>query len=171
MQGMKIMLNDELDLWYLLSDCVDELRDAVILSHSDRQVSEFMALTARQLQLLRAVCRLTRHKPEGISLKTLAEDLKLSSSAVSLMVEALVQKDELERTQCDWDRRMVLIRISPRGRVAITGVRDKLRRAMKDYLADMSATEQSRTVEMLERLLKRIRDYSQQFKTPRPPSC
>ena len=46
------MLKDELDLWYLLSDCVDELRDVVILSHSERQVSEFMALTARQVRLL-----------------------------------------------------------------------------------------------------------------------
>lgn len=165
---MIIMLNDELDLWYLLSDCVDELRDAVILSHTDRQVSEFMALTARQLQLLRVVCRLTRNNAEGISLKRLAEELKLSSSAVSLMVEALVQKDELERLQCSRDRRMVLIRLSPRGRVAINGVRDKLRRAMKDYIADMSESEQSRTVEMLERLLTRIRSYSRQFKTAHP---
>ena len=164
------MLKDELDLWYLLSDCVDELRDAVILSHSDRQVSEFMALTARQLRLLRAVCRLTRDNAEGISLKMLAEEMKLSSSAVSLMVETLVQKDELERLHSPRDRRMVLIRISPRGRVAINGVREKLRRAMKDYLADMSESEQLRTVEVLERLLTRIRNYSHQVETPRPPS-
>ena len=162
------MLKDELDLWYLLSDCVDELRDAVILSHTERQVSEFMALTARQVRLLRAVCRLTRDNAEGISLKMLAEELKLSSSAVSLMVETLVQKDELERLHSSRDRRMVLIRLSPRGRVAVTGVRDKLRRAMADFLADMSVAEQDRTVEMLEQLLRRIRSYSQQFRTPRP---
>ena len=167
---MKIMLNDELDLWYLLSDCVDELRDAVIMSHTDRQVSEFMALTARQLRLIQAVCRLTRDNAEGISLKTLAEELRLSSSAVSLMVETLVQKDELERLQCSWDRRMVLIRLSPRGRVAVTGVREKLRRAMKEFIADMSGAEQERTVEMLERLLARIRHYSKQFEPP-PPTC
>ena len=167
---MKIMLNDELDLWYLLSDCVDELRDAVIMSHTDRQVSEFMALTARQLRLIQAVCRLTRDNTDGISLKTLAEELKLSSSAVSLMVETLVQKDKLERLQCSWDRRMVLIRLSPRGRVAVTGVREKLRRAMKEFLGDMSAAEQERTVEMLERLLSRIRMYSRPFKEP-PPTC
>ena len=160
------MLNDELDLWYLLSDCVDELRDAVIMSHNDRQVSEFMALTARQLRLIQTVCRLTRDNAEGISLKTLAEELKLSSSAVSLMVETLVQKDELERLQCSRDRRMVLIRLSPRGRVAVTGVREKLRRAMKEFLADMSQAEQERTVEMLERLLNRIRSYSRQTQTP-----
>jgi len=164
------MLKDELDLWYLLSDCVDELRDAVILSHSDRQVSEFMALTARQLRLIQAVCRLTRYNTDGISLKTLATELKLSSSAVSLMVESLVQKDELERLHSSRDRRMVLIRLSPRGRKAITGVREKLRRMMKDSLADMSEVERERTVEMLERLLNRIRSSSTRFQT-RQSSC
>ena len=166
--GMKIMLNDELDLWYLLSDCVDGLRDAVILSHTDREVSEFMALTARQLRLIQAVCRLTRDNAEGISLKMLAEELKLSSSAVSLMVETLVQKDELERLHSSRDRRMVLIRLSPRGRVAVTGVREKLRLAMKEFLADMSNAEQERTVEMLERLLTRIRGYTRHGKNPPP---
>lgn len=162
------MLKDELDLWYLLSDCVDELRDVVILSHTERQVSEFMALTARQVRLLRAVCRLTRDNAEGISLKTLAEELKLSSSAVSLMVESLVQKDELERLHSSEDRRMVLIRLSPRGRVALTGVREKLRRAMKEFLSGMSDAEQERTVEMLERLLGRIRHYSRQSDGRKP---
>ena len=165
------MLKDELDLWYLLSDCVDELREAVILSHADRQVSEFMALTARQLRLVQAVCRLTRGEPEGISLKVLARELKLSSSAVSLMVESLVQKDELERLQSSRDRRMVLIRLSPRGREAVDRVREKLRRAMKDFLADMSGAEQERTVEMLERLLDRIRIYARQDKIPPPSAC
>ena len=164
------MLNDELDLWYLLSDCVDELREAVILSHADRQVSEFMALTARQLRLIQAVCRLTRGNSEGISLKTLARELELSSSAVSLMVETLVQKDELERLQSSRDRRMVLIRLSPRGQTAVDGVREKLRRAMKEFLADMSDAEQERTVEMLERLLVRIRSFSRHGKNPPPPA-
>ena len=164
------MLNDELDLWYLLSDCVDELRDVVILSHTDRQVSEFMALTARQLRLIQAVCRLTRGNSEGISLKTLARELELSSSAVSLMVETLVQKDELERLQSSRDRRMVLIRLSPRGQTAVDGVREKLRRAMKEFLADMSDAEQERTVEMLERLLVRIRSFSRHGKNPPPPA-
>ena len=159
------MPEEELYLWYLLSDCVDELRDAVIFSHSDREVSEFMALTARQLRLIQAVCRLTRDNAEGISLKMLAAELKLSSSAVSLMVEALVRKDELERLHSSRDRRMVLIRLSPRGRVAITGVREKLRGIMKDFLSGMSEAEQKRTVEMLERLLSRIRSSASQFQT------
>lgn len=154
------MLNDELQLWYLLADCVDELREAVILSHSDRQVSEFMALTARQIQLIQAVCRLTRNDQEGTSLKELAEELHLSSSAVSLMVENLVQKDELERLHSSRDRRKVLIRLSPRCSKAIYGVREKLRRTMKTFLDGMPDAEQRHTVETLERLLECIRSHT-----------
>lgn len=155
-----IMLEDELQLWYLLSDCVDELREKFVVSHFERQVSEFMALTARQLQLIQTVGRLTRNNDEGISLKKLAEELHLSSSAVSLMVETLVQKNELERLHSERDRRMVLIRISPRGREATIRIRASLRRIMKEYLDSMSAVERDRTVEMLEKLLNMVRSRS-----------
>lgn len=154
------MLEDKLRLWYLLSDCVDELREKVMLSHPERLVSEFMALTARQLQLIQTVGKLTRDNEEGISLKRLAEELHLSSSAVSLMVETLVQKDELERLHSARDRRMVLIRISPRGRAELIRVRDTLRRLMQDFLDDMEPDEQERAVQMLEQLLAKVRAFS-----------
>ena len=154
------MIDNELRLWYLLSDCVDELREMVLLAHSDRLVSEFMTLTTRQLQLVQAVCRLTRENDDGISLKRLAEELHLSSSAVSLMVETLVQKGGLERLHSEQDRRMVLIRISPRGREALTRIRAALRQVMKEFLDGMPPEEQERTVPMLEELLSRIRNRS-----------
>ena len=154
------MLDDKLQLWYLLSDCVDELREKVVLSHPDRLVSEFMTLTARQLQLIQAVCRLTRDSDAGISLKRLAEELHLSSSAVSLMVETLVQKGELERLHSAQDRRMVLIRISPRGREALTRVRAALRQVMQKFLDDLSPAEQERVVAMVEKLRSLARDFS-----------
>jgi len=155
------MLDDELRFWYLLSDCVDELREMVVLSHTDRLVSEFMTLTARQLQLIQAVCRLTRDNDEGISLKRLAEELHLSSSAVSLMVETLVQKDGLERLHSQQDRRMVLIRVSPHGREALTRIRGALRQEMKEFLAGMNPEEQERFAALLEGLLQRVRTRPQ----------
>ena len=161
------MFEDKLRLWYLLSDCVDELREKVVLSHPERLVSEFMALTARQLQLIQTVAKLTRDNEEGISLKRLAEELHLSSSAVSLMVETLVQKDELERLHSARDRRMVLIRISPRGREELLRVRNALRQLMQDFLNDMEPKEQERAVLMLERLLAKVRAFSGQ-PVPRP---
>ena len=113
------------------------------------------------------MAKLTRDNEEGISLKRLAEELHLSSSAVSLMVETLVQKDELERLHSARDRRMVLIRISPRGREELLRVRNALRQLMQDFLNDMEPKEQERAVLMLERLLAKVRAFSGQ-PVPRP---
>ena len=65
-----------------------------------------------QVQLLRELCLRTTPESDGISLKNLADCLGLSSSAVSVMVEALVQKKVLERRASAADRRQVLIRLS-----------------------------------------------------------
>ena len=154
------MSDDGLKLWYLLSDCVDEMREAAVLSCQDAEVADFLSLTAGQLRLIQAVCRLTRDDREGISLKTLADELHLSSSAVSLMVDTLVRKDDLERLHSSRDRRMVLIRISPRGRAAIDKVRKHYSAAMKNLMATMSESERARAGELFAKLLGDIRDYS-----------
>ena len=154
------MFDDGLKLWYLLSDCVDELREAVVLSRHDAEVANFLSLTAGQLRLIQAVCRLTRDNYEGISLKALADELHLSSSAVSLMVDTLVRKDDLERLHSSLDRRMVLIRISPRGRAAIAKVRKHYSNVMKKFMAELSEAERARAEKLFSRLLDDIRDYS-----------
>ena len=64
-----------------------------------------------QERLLRELCLRTTPESDGISLKNLADCLGLSSSAVSVMVEALVQKKVLERRPSAADRRQVLIRL------------------------------------------------------------
>ncbi len=156
------MPDDGLKLWYLLSDCVDEMREAAALSCQDAEVADFLSLTAGQLRLIQAVCRLTRDDREGISLKTLADELHLSSSAVSLMVDTLVRKDDLERLHSSRDRRMVLIRISPRGRAAIDKVRMHYGNVMKNFLAAMSDAEKARAGELFAKLLEDIRN------SPRP---
>ena len=154
------MSDDGLNLWYLLSDCVDEMREAAVLSRRDAEVADFLSLTAGQLRLIQAVCRLTRDDREGISLKTLADELHLSSSAVSLMVDTLVRKDDLERLHSSRDRRMVLIRISPRGRAAIAKVRTHYGNVMDKLMAEMSEAERARAGELFAKLLDDIRNYS-----------
>lgn len=157
------MFDDGLKLWYLLSDCVDELREAVVLSRHDAEIAEFLSLTAGQLRLVQAVCRLTRENQEGISLKVLADELHLSSSAVSLMVDTLVRKNDLERLHSSQDRRMVLIRISPRGRTAIAKVRKHYSSVMKTFLAAMTPQERKRMEELFVRMLADIRGYGEKL--------
>lgn len=65
----------------------DELRDHWLAKQTDAEFKQMMSLTVSQQRMSRAVRRMTEEKPEGITLKELADKLSLSSSAVSVMVE------------------------------------------------------------------------------------
>ena len=101
---------------------IERFRDRLICSNMRRIEFEadIFSLTGSQQRLLREVALLTTPDSPGISLKSLAEDLNLSSSAVSVMVEMLVQKKILERKASEVDRRQVLIRLSDAAWEAVT---------------------------------------------------
>ena len=93
---------------------VDRFREKLICSNIRRFEFgvDIFSLTMSQQRLLREVALLTEPGSPGISLKSLADDLNLSSSAVSVMVEIMVQRKVLERQSSEVDRRQVLIRLS-----------------------------------------------------------
>ena len=99
----------------LLCDCADELRDYWLARQSEQDIRDIMALSISQQRMIRKVWRLTQSRTEGIMLKELAENLALSSSAVSVMVDAMVRRGILERQVSPDDRRKVMIRISRHG--------------------------------------------------------
>ncbi len=89
---------------------VDDMRDR---AGEREEFSNSWNITVQQLRLLRTVERLTRTKsPEGVMLKTLAEALNVTPAAVSGMVETMVKRGYLQRTQAEDDRRSVRIRLS-----------------------------------------------------------
>ena len=99
----------------LICDCADELRDYWLVRQSEQDIKDIMALSISQQRMIRKVWRMTRSRSEGIMLKELAENLSLSSSAVSVMVDTMVRRGILERQISPDDRRRVMIRISSRG--------------------------------------------------------
>ena len=99
----------------LICDCADELRDYWLVRQSEQDIKDIMALSISQQRMIRKVWRMTRSRSEGIMLKELAENLSLSSSAVSVMVDAMVRRSILERQVSPDDRRRVMIRISRNG--------------------------------------------------------
>ena len=56
-------------------------------------------VSIRQHQTMTLVCRLTEDKPNGVTLKELAEAMKLAPATVSELVESLVKKNFLQK-QC-----------------------------------------------------------------------
>lgn len=93
----------------------DELRDIWLRRLSRRKMREVMALTVSQKRMFRTVWRETQISPQGIMLKELAAKLSLSSSAASVMVDAMVKNGIFERVTDDSDRRRVFIRVSAAG--------------------------------------------------------
>ena len=109
---------------------------------------DIFSLTMSQQRLLRELSLQTSPDSEGVSLKYLADELNLSSSAVSVMVEMLVQKKVLDRKSSEVDRRQVLIRLSDAAWKDIAAY-DELSR---EILAEFSEEEQRLLRKMAERL-------------------
>ena len=76
-------------------------------------------VSIRQHQTMDLVCRLTEEKPNGVTLKELAEAMKLAPATVSELVESLVKKDFLQRVQNPEDRRAVQITLTPHGQTLL----------------------------------------------------
>ena len=136
---------------------IERFRDRLICSNmrSFEFEADIFSLTGSQQRLLREVALLTSPDSPGISLKSLAEDLNLSSSAVSVMVEMLVQKKILERKASEVDRRQVLIRLSD---VAWEAV-DMFDRQCSKFL-DTLSEEEIRLLNKISRKIAGLEDFN-----------
>ena len=76
-------------------------------------------ISIRQHQTMSLVCRLTEEKPNGVTLKELAEAMKLAPATVSELVESLVKKNFLQRVQNPEDRRAVQITLTDHGQTLL----------------------------------------------------
>ncbi len=123
----------------LICDCADELRDYWLGYQSAQAVKEIMSLSISQQRMMRKVWRMNMEQPEGVMLKELAEQLSLSCSAVSVMVDTMVKRGILVREASRDDRRKVMIRVSEGGL--------KFARVYEQFFDDVCqefASEQSR---------------------------
>jgi DNA-binding MarR family transcriptional regulator len=128
----------------------DDMRDR---AGERREFSNSWRITVQQLRLLRTVERLTRTRnPEGVMLKSLAETLNVTPAAVSGMVETMVKRDYLERTQAEDDRRSVRIKLSKYCCERIL-VLDRFFQSLSEKIAEhMPEDEFRKLVESMEKL-------------------
>ncbi len=83
-----------------------------------------VALNMPQVHILASIS----HRKEGVSVKELAEMLKVTPGAVSQLVDSLVKKDLVTREEDPKDRRSVRIRLT-------TAVDSKFDKFRQDYFA------------------------------------
>ncbi len=108
---------------FSLFQLIDDIRRDCLKKTPLTRQKKLMGLSVRQASALSNVEILTRNEPQGIALKTLAQNMQMTVPATSLLVENMVTKGFLERTPNPYDRRAVCIRISADGEEFIQDMR------------------------------------------------
>ena len=107
----------------------------------ESKLSRYFQLTFGQTRVVRAVYLMTLDHPEGVSLRDLAAYLNFSNCAASIAVDALVNRDVLERRQATDDRRKVMIRLSDASRKAAEASQRQVAALITEILGELSEEE------------------------------
>lgn len=80
-----------------------------------KHFQKIMGLSVRQMEALGALNRLMTNRHEGVPLKALAHNLRMSVPSTSLLVDSMVKKGLFDRKENPRDRRSLCIRLSEEG--------------------------------------------------------
>ncbi|MBQ9336897.1 MAG: MarR family transcriptional regulator [Lentisphaeria bacterium] len=153
--------NRTYECWRTLLALADDFREQANRANLDSQL--ITTVTVGQLRVLKAVANLTFDtNTEGLMLKTLAEKVKLTSGAVSIIVDALVKQGLLERRHNSTDRRAVNIVLSDAGREKVARYSAFYTRLTENFFRELSEEEQKQLSSLLTRFREKIRREQQQ---------
>lgn len=145
-------------IYQILTD-LDDIRRRILKKAPMADQKKLYGLTLRQSSAVNQIMLLMDNHPQGLSLKKLADSMSMHPSAASIMVDKMVNKGLLERTENPNDRRTVCIRISPKGREIISTARTLLIEEMKSYASQLTLEEQDQLTHIAAKL-KTIADQS-----------
>lgn len=102
-------------LFRQLLETLDDLRRDSIKALKEADKSKMLGLTVRQGSAISQLKLMLEEKPQGIALKDLAKRMQMTVPATSLLVETLVTKGYIQRTQDPTDRRAVRLSLTEQG--------------------------------------------------------
>lgn len=139
-------------LWRQLFCITDRMREA-----GTGNVGEAVAsLTFNQLRMIKHVYLLTRDCPDGVTLKVLAEALKITPAAASEMVDSLVRKSVLCREHNLNDRRAVAITLAESCRQRFRESEKRFDEMTMDFLDSLSAESRKEFIAVVRRFFERM---------------
>ncbi len=141
-----------LELLYTL----DDIRRESLKLTSSSHIKKLMGLTIRQASAIARLKIMMDRAPQGVALKTLAQELQMTVPATSLLVETMVNKGVFERNQNPDDRRAICIRLSTKGRELFDVGFSALERQLDNHSADISADELEICAKVTEKLARSI---------------
>ena len=113
-------------------------------------------VSVRQHQTMALVCRLTEDKPNGVTLKELAESMKLAPATVSELVESLVRKNFLQRIQNPDDRRAVQITLTEYGQTLLDQCTERVDSLCSELLSGLTPAEQDSLLKNLSKVTAKL---------------
>jgi DNA-binding MarR family transcriptional regulator len=90
------------------------------------------------------------NRPPAASLTDIAEHLGASLPTTSRIVTGMVQKGLMSRRPCRWDRRQVLLELSPRGKAMLQTARKATQQRMELELHRLTPQERTTVVAAME---------------------
>lgn len=133
-------MNDIEQLWRNIFAVSDNMK---VIHADSRRVSMFYQVTVSQLKMVRTVYDLTTLSGSGVALKSVAQQLGTTAAAASEMVDMLVRKKILERTQDPDDRRQVRIQLVPELYDHFKRVEERFTDLTAEFSATLSPEEQA----------------------------
>ncbi|WP_178021070.1 MarR family transcriptional regulator [uncultured Paenibacillus sp.] len=111
-----------------------------------------LGLTGPQFHMLTLIARKTT-----CNVSYLADKLEVKPSAITVMIDRLVQSGYVERRHDEQDRRAVLLSVTERGAEVLGEARKKSREVLKTHLSALSQQELEMMITILEKLSKNHR--------------
>ena len=143
-------------LWQVIFFLADGLRESASEVLKDDPRGMLNQMTVNQVRIIVKLGHLLKQHPEGVSLKLLAANLKLSPAATSEMVDSLVRKGWLSREVNSADRRSIAIKLSPCTENTLLLRNHFFDRVTDEFLAGVPPEKLALLEELLEDFLARI---------------
>ncbi len=140
--------------WKTLFQITEALELAALRKDARSHNRLYGSLTFSQSRVCVALIRLLEKQPSGVSLKELAAELKISPGATSELVEELVRKGIVSRTQNENDRRSVSIRFLDNVMALHQSASREIERTYRKMLDVLSGEEQREWERLLETIIK-----------------
>lgn len=130
----------------------DDIRRSVVKESSTETQQKLRGLTLHQYTAVEKIMELTQSTPKGVTLREFAQVMQSSPSSASVMVDSLVNRGLVERSQNPRDRRTVCIRLSEKGGNTLRESRALAAAELTKLLSCLSAEESQQLAAIMAKL-------------------
>lgn len=146
-------MGQEAQSWKILFQITEQLEQAALRKNAQSHNKLYGNLTFSQSRVCIALIRMLEKQPDGVSLKELSAALEITPGATSELVEELVKKGIISRTQSKNDRRAVCIKFLDNFTAMHKAASREIECTYRKMLAVLTEREQSEWSRISEKII------------------